>query len=266
MSAVADLPGPDAAARPRVIGMLGGMSWESTAEYYRLANELVAERLGGHHSARLLLYSLDFAAIEQMQASNQWHQAGEVLAEAAHVLTSAGAELLILCTNTMHKVVTHIESATSVPLLHIADATATAAKAMNVQHVGLLGTRYTMEEPFLREALQLHDLEVISPDPADRKTVNEIIFDELVHGITTSDSQAACLEVIDRLVHAGAEGVILGCTEIELLLVGIETEIPLFATTRLHVQAAIDEAITRAHDSCRQDGRTPAVGSPNRTG
>ena len=230
-----------------VIGMIGGMSWHSTAEYYRLANELAAERLGGHHSARLLLYSLDFAAIEHMQATDQWHQAGEVLADAAQALTSAGADLLILCTNTMHKVAAHIESATSVPLLHIADVTATAIEAMNIQRVGLLGTRYTMDQPFLREALELHGLDVITPDPADRKTVSGIIFDELVHGTITSDSQEAYLEVIGRLVQAGAEGVILGCTEIELLLAGIELDIPLFPTTRLHVEAAIDEAIARAH-------------------
>lgn len=227
----------------RVIGMLGGMSWESTAEYYRLANELVRERLGGLHSARVLLSSVDFAEVERLQSAGAWDEAGDLLASEAARLAAGGAELLVLCTNTMHKVADRVQAATDVPLLHLADATAVAVRAAGVHRVGLLGTSFTMEQAFYRDRLAAHGLEVLVPGEADRSLVHRVIYDELVVGVVRETSREAYRQVIDRLVAAGAEGVILGCTEIELLVGTQDSPVPVFPTARLHVEAAVEAAL-----------------------
>lgn len=224
--------------------MLGGMSWESTAEYYRLANELVRDRLGGLHSARMLLDSVDFADIEALQVSGRWDEAGALLADRARALEAGGADLLVLCTNTMHKVAPAIEGATSIPFVHIGDATAAAIQAAGHERVGLLGTAFTMEQPFLRERIEAHGIEVLAPGDADRALVHRVIYDELVRGIVDDGSRAAYQEVIGRLAAAGAEGVILGCTEIELLIGADDAPVPVFPTTRIHIEAAVDLALS----------------------
>ena len=234
---------PGDSHRMRVIGMLGGMSWESSAQYYRLANELARERLGGLHSARLVLVSVDFAEIEQLQVTGQWERAGELLAEAAKSAEAAGAELLLLCTNTMHKVAGQIQDAVSIPLLHLADTTAAAVRRARLSTVGLLGTAFTMEQDFYRDRLARHGLTVLVPPAEDRAQVHRVIYEELCLGEVRELSRQAYQRVIDRLQHAGAEGVILGCTEIELLIRPQDSPIPVFATTRLHVEAAIEQAL-----------------------
>ena len=226
----------------RLLGLLGGMSWESTAEYYRLANEIVRERSGGLSSARVLLHSVDFADVERMQVAGDWDAAGALLAEAAAGLERGGAELLVLCTNTMHKVAGAIEAAVSIPLLHIADVTAQAVRATGLSRIGLLATAYTMEQPFLRERLATHGLTVLVPAEDDRALVHRVIYDELCVGVVRDESRAAYREVIGRLVAAGAEGIILGCTEIELLIGADDSPVPVFPTTRLHVEAALTAA------------------------
>ena len=219
------------------------MSWESTAVYYRLANELVRERLGGMHSGRIVLDSVDFADIEALQVSAQWEAAGRVLAARARALELAGADCLLICTNTMHLVVDQIETATSIPVLHIADTTAAAARAAGATRVGLLGTAFTMEQDFYRDRLAAHGLDVIVPDADDRALVHRVIYDELVRGVVSEESRAAYRRVIDRLVERGAEGIILGCTEIELLVGPDDSPVPVFPTTRIHVEAAVDFAL-----------------------
>ncbi|MFL6173589.1 MAG: aspartate/glutamate racemase family protein [Marmoricola sp.] len=225
------------------IGLLGGMSWESSAEYYRLVNELVRDRLGGLHSADCLLRSVDFATVEELQASGSWEEAGEMLGEAARELEAAGADVLVLCTNTMHKVADAIEAAIGIPLLHLGDATAAAVTAAGLTRVGLLGTAFTMEQDFYRERLASHGLEVVVPDPEDRAVVHRVIYQELCLGIIRDESRAAYVAVIERLVAAGCEGVILGCTEIELLIDQGDSLVPVFATTRLHAAAAVEWAL-----------------------
>ena len=227
----------------KLIGMLGGMSWESTAEYYRLANELVRDRLGGLSSARVLLHSVDFAQIERLQARGDWEDAGRLLADAAAGLERGGAELLVLCTNTMHKVADAIEAATTIPLLHIGDVTARAVRSSGIDRVGLLATAYTMEHDFLRDRLASHGLTVLVPEPADRAEVHRIIYDELCLGVVTEASRDVYRGVIQRLVAEGAQGVILGCTEIELLVSRGDSPVPVFPTTRLHVEAAVEAAL-----------------------
>ena len=229
----------------RLVGLLGGMSWESSAEYYRLANELVRARVGGLASARLLLHSVDFAEVERLQAEDRWDEAGALLATAAAGLEAGGAELLVLCTNTMHKVAPAIEAAVSIPLLHIGDVTARAVRAAGLGRVGLLATSYTMEQGFLRERLAGHGLTVLVPDADDRAVVHRIIYEELCLGVVTGESRQAYREVIARLDAAGAEGVILGCTEIELLVDQSDADVQVFPTTRLHVEAAVDAALAR---------------------
>lgn len=219
------------------------MSWESTAEYYRLANVLVAERLGGLHSARLLLASVDFAGIEELQRAGDWAGAGAELADVARSLEAGGAELLVLCTNTMHLVADAVTAAVDLPLLHIGDVTADAVRAAGLRRVGLLGTAFTMEQPFLRERLGSHGLDVLVPGAADRALVHRVIYDELCRGVVREESRAAYREVMARLVADGAEGIVLGCTEIELLVGDGDAEVPLFPTTRLHVTAAVDRAL-----------------------
>jgi len=230
----------------RLVGLLGGMSWESSAEYYRLANELVRDRVGGLASARLLLHSVDFAEIERLQAEDRWDEAGALLATAAAGLEAGGAELLVLCTNTMHRVAPAIEAAVSIPLLHIGDVTAAAVRAAAIGWVGLLATTYTMEQTFLRDRLASHGLTVIVPDAEDRGLVHRVIYDELCLGIVTEESRQAYRQVIGRLVAAGAEGIILGCTEIELLVDQTDSAVPVFPTTRLHVEAAITASLDPA--------------------
>lgn len=225
------------------IGMLGGMSWESTAEYYRLANQIVRERLGGMHSARVLLYSVDFADIEQMQVEGRWDEAGAVLASAAAALERGGAELLVLCTNTMHKVADQVEAAVTIPFLHLADATARAALDAGVGTVGLLGTAFTMEQDFYRERLESHGLTVLVPEAEDRAVVHRVIYDELVQGVVSDASRELYRAVMARLVSRGVEGVVLGCTEIELLVGADDTTVRVFPTTRLHVEAAVEWAL-----------------------
>lgn len=225
------------------IGLIGGMSWESTAEYYRLANRMVASRLGGFHSARILLDSLDFADIESMQSTGDWTGAGEDLARSARALQDAGADVILLCTNTMHIVADDIEAAITVPFLHLADATATAVRAAGLDTVALLGTAFTMEKSFYRDRLESHGLHVLVPQAEDRAAVHDIIYSELVHGIVLPESRNVYRGVIDRLVGCGAQGVILGCTEIELLISAADSEVPVFPTTQLHVEAAVDYAL-----------------------
>jgi len=232
-----------AGPRQRVIGMLGGMSWESTAEYYRLANELVQERLGGLHSARCVVASLDFAEVERLQVAGEWARAGELLADAARGLESAGAELLLLCTNTMHRVADQVQAAVGIPLLHLADATADAVTGAGIDTVGLLGTAFTMEQGFYRDRLARHGLRVLVPPAGDRAEVHRVIYDELCRGVVREESRQSYREVIGRLVGAGAQGVVLGCTEIELLVDQTDSPVPVFPTTRLHVQAAVAAAL-----------------------
>lgn len=229
----------------RTIGIIGGMSWESTAEYYRLLNVGVRERLGAPHSAEILLRSVDFATVERLQHEGDWDALGHLLAEAARALAAGGAELLLLATNTMHKRADAIAAATDVPLLHIADSTGAAVRAGGHRRVGLLGTAFTMEQPFYRARLaERHGLEVLVPDAADRADVHRIIYDELVAGIVRAESRALYRAVIARLVAEGAEAVILGCTEIMLLVRAEDSAVPLFDTTALHVTAALDAALS----------------------
>lgn len=227
----------------KTIGLIGGMSWESTAEYYRILNERTRERLGGLHSARCLLYSVDFAEIEHLQAQGRWTEAGEVLADAARSLDAAGADLLLICTNTMHKVADSVEAATSVPLLHLADTTAAAVRAAGLRRVGLLGTAFTMEQEFYRGRLTAGGLDVLIPDSEGRALVHRVIYEELCLGIVRGESRAAFRRVVEDLVADGAEGVILGCTEIELLIGPEDSPVPVFPTARLHAEAAVDAAL-----------------------
>ncbi|MZD03836.1 amino acid racemase [Streptomyces sp. SID5785] len=227
----------------RTIGLLGGMSWESTAEYYRLLNELTRARLGGLHSARCVLYSVDFAEIEQLQVQGRWDEAGELLADAAAALERAGADLVLICTNTMHKVADRVADAVSVPLLHLADATADAVLAAGVTRVGLLGTAFTMEQDFYRARLAARGLDVIVPDAPERAIVHRVIYEELCLGIVRDASREAYREVIGSLVGRGAAGVVLGCTEIELLVGQQDSPVPVFPTTRLHAEAAVTAAL-----------------------
>lgn len=228
----------------RIIGLLGGMSWESTAHYYRCMNELVRQRLGGLHSARLLLYSVDFHDIERLQREDRWDAAGRYLADAAACLEQAGAEALVLCTNTMHKVAPAIEAKLAIPLLHIADPTADAIRARGLGKVGLLGTRFTMEQEFYRVRLEQHGLEVLVPAAGDRQKIDRVIFEELCRGVVRQESRAACQEIIARLAAQGAQGIILGCTEIGLLVTGADAAVPLFDTTAIHAASAVDFALS----------------------
>ncbi|MFB6805679.1 aspartate/glutamate racemase family protein [Streptomyces sp. NPDC056387] len=228
----------------KTIGLLGGMSWESTAEYYRLLNELTRDRLGGLHSARCVLYSVDFAEIEQLQAQGRWAEAGELLAAAAQRLEAAGADLVLICTNTMHKVADRVQAGLSVPLLHLADATADAVKTAGLTRIGLLGTAFTMEQEFYRGRLSAAGLDVRVPDADGRALVHRVIYEELCRGVVRGPSRAACQRVIADLVAAGAEGIILGCTEIELLIGAEDSPVPVFPTARIHAEAAIEAALS----------------------
>jgi aspartate racemase len=229
----------------KTIGLLGGMSWESTLLYYQLLNEGVRERLGGLHSAELLLHSVDFAEIEQLQVQGRWQQAGEKLAGAAVGLEQAGAGMILLCTNLMHKVAPLIESAITVPFLHIADAAGRAIAAQNFETVALLGTRYTMEEDFYRQRLcDNFGLNVLIPDKEDREMIHRVIFSELCLGQFTSEARQKYLDVIEKLRNRGAQGIVLGCSEIPLLIRKEDTDLPLFNTAALHVEDALEYAFS----------------------
>jgi aspartate racemase len=228
----------------KTIGLIGGMSWESTIPYYRHINEAVKARLGGLHSAKVILFSVDFHDIEQLQHAGRWDKAGAALAEAARALERAGADFIVVCTNTMHKVAPAIEAAVRIPLLHIADPTAQAIKRAGLHAVGLLGTRFTMEQAFYRDRLQHdHGINVLVPDEADRATVHRIIYDELCLGQVRDASRDAYRTVMTRLVAQGAQAVILGCTEISLLVGADDAAVPLFDTTAIHAQAAAELAL-----------------------
>ncbi|MFV4847708.1 aspartate/glutamate racemase family protein [Edwardsiella tarda] len=229
----------------KTIGLLGGMSWESSAEYYRIINQGVREHLGPTASASVVLWSFNFAEIEALQHQEDWSTLSERMVDAAQRLQGAGADVLLICTNTMHRMAPALESALSIPLIHIADPTAAAIKAAGLRKVGLLGTAFTMEQDFYKGRLrERHGLEVIVPEADDRATVHHIIYDELVAGQITPSSRAAYRQVIARLVQAGAEAVILGCTEIMLLVQPEDSAVPLFDTTALHAAAAVEAALS----------------------
>ncbi|TCK08690.1 aspartate/glutamate racemase family protein [Marinobacterium mangrovicola] len=223
----------------KTIGLIGGMSWESTQTYYRLINEHVREQLGGLHSAKLVLFSVDFAEIERLQHQGNWEATADILAQAARSLEAAGADFILICTNTMHKVAGEVAQAVSIPLLHLADATANTLLADGVKSVGLLGTRFTMEESFYRERLEAQGIEVIVPDEAQRDLVHTVIYDELCQGVTKPDSKSAYLDIVSSLSARGAQGVILGCTEIGLLIQSTDTQVSLYDTTEIHAERAV---------------------------
>ena len=229
----------------KTIGLLGGMSWESSLEYYRVINQMVKERLGGLHSAKIVLYSLDFQGIEDLQHQDRWDEAADILVDGARRIESAGADFLLICTNTMHKVAGRVESEIDIPLLHIADATGRQIHNRGFNKVALLGTRFTMEQAFYRGRLEERfDLEVLVPDEAERELVHRVIYDELCLGSIRQTSREQFVGIIGGLADRGAEAVILGCTEIALLVDQKDTSMPLLDTTRIHAIAAVDEALS----------------------
>jgi len=228
----------------KTIGLLGGMSWESTLTYYKAINEGVKKELGGLHSAKIVLYSVDFSEIEKLQDTRQWNKAGALLSEAAKGVQRAGADFLLLCTNTMHNVVSQIEENIDIPVLHIADATAEELLRNNVKKAGLLGTKFTMEQDFYKNRIRKKfGIDIIIPDEEERKTVHSIIYDELCLGIMNYTSEEKILEIIKRLSENGAEAVILGCTEIPMIIGQEDTNIPLYDTTLIHADAAVKKAL-----------------------
>jgi aspartate racemase len=228
----------------KTIGLIGGMSWESTIPYYRLINDTIKQTLGGLNSAKLVLYSVNFYEIERLQHAGDWAAAGKLLADAAHSLEAAGADFIVLYTNTMHKVAPDIEAAVSIPLFHIADPTADAIKHAGFSHVGLLGTRFTMEQDFYRQRLiEKHGLSVLIPDQKNRDSVHRIIYEELCLGKILPDSRDTYRNIMAELVQQGAEAIILGCTEISLLVNSQDAEVPLFDTTHIHAVSAAQHAL-----------------------
>jgi len=229
----------------RTLGLIGGMTWHSTVDYYRLINDGVQARLGGSHSAEMVLLSVDFGPVEDMQDRGEWDAMGRLMAGAARTLQGAGAQALVICANTMHRLADDVEGVVKIPLIHIADATAAAVKKMGLKTVGLLGTRYTMEMDFYRVRLeQKHRLKVLVPDEAGRAAVNDVIYHELAHGLIREESRRSYVEVIGGLRGRGAEGVILGCTEIPMLIKAGDSPVPVFDTTALHAAAAVDFALS----------------------
>jgi aspartate racemase len=229
----------------KTIGMIGGMSWESSIEYYRIINQTVKEKLGGLHSAQSLMYSVDFAEIETLQAEGRWDEATQAMIKVAQHVDAGGADFVIICTNTMHKMADEVEAAIGIPLLHIADATADAIKAQGLRVIGLLGTNFTMEEEFYRGRLvKKNGLEVLIPEPEDRETVHRVIYDELVLGEIKPESREAYKGIIEKLIAEGAQGIILGCTEIGLLVKEEDSPVPTFDTTYIHAVAAVEYAIS----------------------
>ena len=229
----------------KTIGMIGGMSWESSIEYYRITNEIVKEKLGGLHSAKSLMYSVDFAEIESLQHANRWEEATQAMIAAAQHLEAGGADFVVICTNTMHKMADDVESAIGIPLLHIASAVASAIKAQGLTRIGLLGTRFTMEEDFYRGRLvEKHGLDVIIPDEEDRENVHRVIYDELVLGEIKTESREAYKKIIEKLIAEGAQGIILGCTEIGLLVKEEDSPVPVFDTAYIHAVTAVEYALS----------------------
>ena len=222
----------------KTIGLIGGMSWESTVTYYKIINEVIKEKLGGLHSAKCVLYSLDFQEIEECQANGNWQKSGEILGEAAYNLEKAGADFIVICTNTMHKVVNQIKEKISIPILHIAEMTAEKILEKGLKNIALLGTKYTMEQDFYKSKLIEKGINVIIPDKNDIEIINEVIYDELCLGTINSDSKKKFLEIVDKLRSKGAEGIILGCTEIGLLIKNEDTDVPLFDTAIIHAEQA----------------------------
>jgi len=230
----------------KTIGLIGGMSWESSIEYYRIINETTKTKLGGLHSAKSVMVSVDFAEIESLQHQGKWQESAHILVNAAKSLENAGADFVVLCTNTMHKVADDIQAHTNIPFLHIADATAQQIKDSGIHKIGLLGTRFTMEEDFYKSRLtQKHGLDVIIPNAQDRETVHRVIYDELVLGEIRQSSKEKYMDIIEKLVADGAEGIILGCTEIGLLIHTQDCQVPLFDTTRIHAMAAVELALAK---------------------
>ncbi|MGY6589009.1 MAG: aspartate/glutamate racemase family protein [Wenzhouxiangella sp.] len=227
----------------KTLGLLGGMSWESTAIYYRLINQAVSQRLGGLHSAPILLHSLDFAPVAALQQANRWAEAGALLANHAHALEAAGADCLVLCTNTMHRVADIIEAGLSIPLIHIADATARHLQRLDIHRAGLLGTAFTMEQAFYRDRLSGHGIDVLTPNAQQRRIVHRVIFDELCRGEVNERSRQAFIGISQQLAERGAEGIILGCTEIGLLLGPNDLDLPIIDTTQVHAEAAVRFAL-----------------------
>ena len=234
----------------KTIGLIGGMSWESTATYYKIINETVKEKLGGLHSAKCILYSMDFQEIEECQANGNWEKSGEILGEAANNLEKAGADFIVICTNTMHKVINQIKEKISIPILHIAEMTAEKILEKGLKNIALLGTKYTMEQDFYKSKLIEKGINVIIPDKNDIEIINEVIYDELCLGTINSDSKKKFLEIVDKLRNKGAEGIILGCTEIGLLIKNEDTDVPLFDTAIIHAEQA---AIYSIKDSRNED-------------
>jgi aspartate racemase len=228
----------------KVIGLIGGMSWNSTLEYYRIINELFARRLGGLHSARLVLYNLDFDEIQRAQHKGRWDDTASILVDAGNAVKRAGAEFLVICTNTMHKVADDVEERVGLPLLHIADVTGDAIRERGLRRIGLLGTRFVMKEPFYQERLRdRFAIEVLVPTEDDMDTIHQIIYSELCEGKIKASSRRVCADIISKLVNKGAEGTILGCTELPLLIQPGDTDVPIFDTTRLHAEAAVNLAL-----------------------
>ena len=228
----------------KTIGLIGGMSWESSIEYYRIINETTRTKLGGLHSAKSLMYSVDFAEVEILQHQGKWAEAADMLVDAAKRLENGGADFIVLCTNTMHKVAEEIQASVQIPLLHIADATAQVVKDSGIRAIGLLGTRFTMEEEFYKGRLsQQYGLQVHIPNAQEREVIHRVIYDELVVGEIKQHSKEQYLGIIERMLAQGAEGVILGCTEIGLLIHKQDSRVPLFDTTRIHAEAAVEYAL-----------------------
>ncbi|MBX3085871.1 MAG: aspartate/glutamate racemase family protein [Anaerolineae bacterium] len=228
----------------KCIGLIGGLSWESTIVYYKLINELVREQIGGLHSADCLVYSFDFAEIEALQVSGRWEEATERMIAVAKRLERGGADFLLICSNTMHKMAAQVQASVSIPLLHLADATAELITAQGITKIGLLGTRFTMEEDFYKGRLtSKYGLDVIVPDAEERQLVNRVIYDELCQGVIDLESKQGYIAIMDRLVEAGAQGIILGCTEITLLVNQNDATVPLFDTTAIHAEVAVEYAL-----------------------
>ena len=234
----------------KTIGLIGGMSGESTVTYYKIINETVKEKLGGLHSAKCILYSVDFQEIEECQANGNWEKSGEILGEAANNLEKAGADFIVICTNTMHKVVNQIKEKISIPILHIAEMTAEKILEKGLKNIALLGTKYTMEQDFYKSKLIEKGINVIIPDKNDIEIINKVIYDELCLGTINSNSKKKFLEIVDKLRSKGAEGIILGCTEIGLLIKNEDTDVPLFDTAIIHAEQA---AIYSIKDSRNED-------------
>ena len=222
----------------KTIGLIGGMSWESTVTYYKIINEVIKEKLGGLHSAKCVLYSVDFQEIEECQANGNWEKSGEILGETAYNLEKAGADFIVICTNTMHKVVNQIKEKISIPILHIAEMTAEEILEKGLENIALLGTKYTMEQDFYKSKLIEKGINVIIPDKNDVEIINKVIYDELCLGTINSDSKKKFLEIVHKLRSKGAEGIILGCTEIGLLIKNADTDVPLFDTAIIHAEQA----------------------------